>query len=237
MPKASATTRTEKEPGRLAQMLQVFRMTIREDRRALPILIVCFAVPVVLGVLAALLLAPGNVVGMILYIVLGVLLGFLLFLLLLGRLAERAAYARIAGQPGAVSAVVQNSLRGSWIGDAMPVAVNPKTQDAVYRVVGKGGVGLIAEGPTSRTRRLVEEQRRVVQRIIANVPITVIQVGPDPDSTPLHRIPATLRRTKSVLKKAEIRAISARFESLSRGGNLPIPKGIDPLKVRAPRPR
>jgi len=237
MPKASDTTRTQKEPGRLAQMLQVFRMTIREDRRALPILIVCFAVPILLGVLAAILLSPGNVVGMILTIVLGLLLGFLLFLLVLGRLAERAAYDRIAGQPGAVSAVVQNSLRRSWIGDPMPVAVNPKTQDAVYRVVGKGGVALIAEGPASRTKRLIDEQRRIVQRIVTNVPITVIQVGPDAGSTPLHRIPATLRRTKGVLRKPEIRAISARFESLSRGGNLPIPKGIDPMKVRAPRPR
>ena len=136
-----------------------------------------------------------------------------------------------------MSAVIQNSLRGSWIGDAMPVAVNPKTQDAIYRIVGKGGVAIIAEGPATRTQRLVEEQTRSVKRIVANVPVTVIHVGPDPDATPLHRISATLRRTKSLLKKAEIRAISARLESLNRSGNLPIPKGIDPMRVRAPRPR
>ena len=237
MPNAPAAARTEKEPGRIAQMVQVFRMTIREDKIALPLFIVCFAVPVVLGVLGALLLAWGNVVGIILWIVIGVLLGLLLFLVVLGRRAEKAAYARIAGQPGAVSAVIQNSLRGSWIGDAMPVAVNPKTQDAVYRIVGKGGVALVAEGPATRTQRLVDEQRRIVQRIVSNVPVTVIHVGPDPDSVPLERIPATLRRTKSLLKKAEIRQIANRLESLNRGGNLPIPKGIDPLRMRKPRPQ
>ncbi len=237
MPRTPATTRTEKEPGRIAQMVQVFRMTIREDKSALPILIVCFAVPTLLGILLAVLFAPGNIVGMILWILIGVLGGALLFMVVLGRRAERAAYDRIAGQAGAVSAVIQNGLRGSWTGDPMPVAVNPKTQDAVYRVVGKGGIAIIAEGPASRTQRLADEQTRSVKRIIPNVPITVIHVGPDEDSTPLHRIPATLRKTKSLLKKAEIRQITSRLDSLNRGGNLPIPKGIDPLKVRAPRPR
>ena len=71
-------------------------------------------------------------------------LGLLLFLITLGRRAERAAYTRIAGQPGAVSAVIENSLRGGWTGDAMPVGINPKTQDAVYRVIGKGRL-LVAE--------------------------------------------------------------------------------------------
>jgi len=237
MPKTSATPRAEKEPGRIKQMVQVFRMTIREDKLALPLLLLCFGGPILLGVVAALILAWGNVVGIILWVIIGILVGILLFLVVLGRRAEKAAYSRIAGQPGAVSAVIQNSLRGSWIGDEMPVAVNPKTQDAVYRIVGKGGVALVAEGPTTRTRRLVEEQRRIVQRIVSNVPITVIHVGPDADSTPLDRIPAVLRRTKSLLKKAEIRQIANRLESLNRSGNLPIPKGIDPTRVRAPRPR
>ena len=38
----------------------------------------------------------------------------------------------------------------------MPVAVT-KSQDAVYRAVGKPGVVLIGEGPQSRTRRMLEE--------------------------------------------------------------------------------
>jgi len=218
-------------------MWQVLRMTIRHDSLALPMLIAAFVLPVLVGVLLAFLLTPGQWLGMTLYIVTGVLGGVLLVLLVLGRRAEKAAYSQIAGQPGAVSAVIQTSLRGGWIGDATPVAISPKTQDAVYRIVGKGGIVLIAEGPASRTGRLIEEQRRIVRRIVPEAPLGTLQVGPDADSVPLHRIPAALRRFKRALRKAEVRQISARLESLNKTGNLPIPKGIDPQRVRPQRPR
>ena len=66
----------------------------------------------------------------------------------------------------------------------MPVAVNGKTQDAVYRATGRGGVVLISEGPATRTKRMVDEERRKVNRVLPNVPVTVITVGPDANSVP-----------------------------------------------------
>ncbi len=233
----TAPAKTAKEPGRIAQMWTVLKMTVREDRASLWIFIACGAGPILVAVLASVLLLRDNIIGFVLIVILGVLSGLLLFLVVLGRRAERAAYTRIAGQPGAVSAVIQNSLRGGWTGDAMPVGINPKTQDAVYRVVGKGGVALIAEGPSSRTQRLVDEQRRVIQRVLPNVPIHVIKVGPDVDSVPLHRVTASLRKFKSVIRRAEVRVANSRLESLNRDNKLPIPKGMDPNRVRAPRPR
>lgn len=218
-------------------MWQVLRMTIRHDSLALPMLIGAFVLPILVGVILALVLTPGQWLGMTLYIVTGVLAGVLLTLIVLGRRAEKAGYAQIEGQPGAVSAVIQTSLRGSWIGDSMPVAISPKTQDAIYRIVGKGGIVLIAEGPASRTNRLLEEQRRIVKRLVSEAPVATIQVGPDPGSVPLHRITSVLRRYKRVLRRAEIRQIAARFESLNKTANLPIPKGIDPARARAQRPR
>ncbi|OJX64921.1 MAG: hypothetical protein BGO95_01005 [Micrococcales bacterium 73-13] len=233
----TATGKAPKEPGRIAQMWTVLKMTVREDPASLWILLAAGIAPILLAVLLGLLLLPGNVIGLVLVIIAGVLLGLLLFLIVLGRRAERAAYSRIAGQAGAASAVIQNSLRGGWTGDSMPVGINPKTQDAVYRVIGKGGVALIAEGPASRTQRLVDEQRRILQRVLPNVPIHVIKVGPDADAVPLHRIPATLRRYKRVLRRAEVRTANSRLSSLERDRSLPIPKGMDPLRARAPRPR
>jgi len=41
---------------------------------------------------------------------------------------------------------------------------------------------------------------------------------------------------KTVLRKAEILAVSNRLNSLGKN-QLPIPKGIDPFKVRSSRPR
>lgn len=225
-----------KEPGRLKQMYQVFQMTRRYDSLAIWFLLLGFLGPILVGLLLAFLLARDQILGFVLYIVAGVLGGLLVFLIVLGRRAERAAYSQIAGQPGAVGAVLKSSLRRGWTASEMPVAVSPKTQDAVYRAVGRGGVALIGEGPRSRTQPMLEGERRNITRILPNVPVTFLYVGPDAESVPLHKLPVKLRSIKSALRKPEILAVSNRLNSLGRNG-LPIPKGMDPTKVRAPRPR
>src|SRR5690606_27872 len=120
-----------------------------------------------------------NIFGLILWIISGLLAGLLVFLIVLSRKAERAAYSQIKGQPGAVGAVLKSSLRRGWTASEIPVAVSPRTQDAVYRAVGRGGIALIGEGPKSRTTRMLEEERRKVARVAPNVPIHIIHVGPD----------------------------------------------------------
>lgn len=227
-----------KEPGRIKQMWQVLQMTRRYDPSVVWLLIAAVVVPIAVSIVLAILTSsgPGQIVGFVLYIIAGVLGAVLLFLIVLGRRAERAAYSQIAGQPGAVGAVLKSSLRRSWTASEMPVNVSPKTQDAVYRAVGRGGVALIGEGPRSRTQRMLEDERRAVARIVPNVPVHFLYVGPDADSTPLHKIPSKLGSFKSVLRKQEVFAINNRLNSLGKNG-LPIPKGIDPFKVRSTRPR
>lgn len=224
-----------KKPSRIKQMWQVFTMTRRYDKNITWILLLALLGPVALGVVAAIVF-NGGVFGWILWILTGLLLGLLLTLIILGRRAEKAAYQQIAGQPGAVSAVIKNALRRSWTGSEMPVAVNAKTQDAVYRVVGRGGVVLIAEGPKSRTQRLLGDEERKVKKVLPNVVVTPIFVGPDEDSVPLYRISSTLLKLRPSLNKREVLAVSRRLSSL-QAAPVGIPKGIDPLKMRAPRPR
>ncbi len=233
---ARPTTKPEKEPGRLKQMWQVFQMTRRYDSSIIWLLILCLIVPIGASIVLGVLLSKANILGLVLYIVAGVLAGVLIGLIVLGRRAEKAAYGQIAGQPGAVGAVLKSGLRRSWTGSEMPVNVSPRTQDAIYRAVGRGGVVLIGEGPKSRTQPMLDKERASVHRILPNVPVNFLYVGPDADSTPLYRIVAKLARYKSVLTKAEVLAVSNRLSSLGKNG-LPIPKGIDPTKVRAPRPR
>lgn len=227
-----------KEPGRIKQMWQVLQMTRRYDSLVVWYLTLAFLIPVLVGVALAFILGSGDgqIVAFVLFIITGVFGGILAFLIVLGRRAEKAAYSQIAGQPGAVGAVLKSSLRRGWTASEMPVTVSPKTQDAVYRAVGKGGIVLIGEGPRSRTQRMLEDERRSVARILPNVPITFLYVGPDAESTPLHKVPRQLRKLKSTLRKPEILAVSNRLNSLGKNG-LPIPKGIDPFKVRSSRPR
>jgi hypothetical protein len=225
--------RTPKEPGRLKQMWQVFKMTKRYDSNIVLFMILGFLIPVVVALALALLLTPDNGFTLALWIVAGVLGGVLAMLIILGRRAEKAAYSQIEGQPGAVGAVLRSSLKRGWVGSEMPVAVNGKTQDAVYRAVGRGGVVLISEGPRTRTARMVEEERRSVAKVGGNVAVTVISVGPDADAVPLHKLARRLTRIKPTLTKAEVLAVNNRLNSIVK--KLPIPKGVDPTKARPQR--
>ena len=227
------TPRPPKKPGRLKQMWQVFQMTRRYDKKIVLFMVLGFVVPVGVTLGLALVLSPGSILNIVLWTISGVLAGILAMLIILGRRAEKAAYSQIEGQPGAVGAVLRGSLKRGWVGSEMPVAVNGKTQDAVYRAVGRGGVVLISEGPRTRTARMLEEERRIVTRLGGNIAVTVISVGPDSDAVPLHKLARRLTRIKPSLTKAEVLAVNNRLNSMAK--KLPIPKGVDPMKARPQR--
>jgi hypothetical protein len=238
MARSTSTDSAAKEPGRLKQMYQVFTMTRRQDPKSLVWFIVAFAVPVIVGLVLAFALPGQTLFAVILWIVAGVLLGVLLFLIVLGRLAERAAYSQIAGQPGAVGAVLTNSLKRAWRSSEMPVAVHARSQAAIYRAVGTPGVVLITEGQAGNLTRLVDEEKRKIHRIVPNVAVTVIGVnGGQPDDVTLHRLPRKMNRLKRTLNRNEVLAVSNRLDSLTQNPAAAIPKGMDPSRMRAPRPR
>jgi Domain of unknown function (DUF4191) len=225
-----------KEPNRIKQMWDVFKMTRKYDNRAIWFMLLGFIPPVIAGVILGFVLPGSNLLSEISYPIIGLLAGLLLVLIILGRRAERAAYSQIEGQAGAVGAVLKNSVRRGWQTSEMPVNVSPRTQDAVYRAIGRGGVALIGEGPKSRTQRMLDDERRTVARILPNVPVTFLYVGPDADSIPLYKLAGRLQRIKPALRKAEVLAVSNRLASLSKPP-VGIPKGIDPNRLRAQRPR
>jgi hypothetical protein len=234
---AKKKTDTAKEPGRVKQLWQIFNLTRKTDKALIPVLAVTMIVPLVAGVLAAIWLAAGSILTLVLYIITGVLLSLLLTLIVLGQRAEKTAYQQISGQPGAVGAVLRSALRRAWQASEFPVAVNPRSQEAVYRAVGKPGVVLIAEGAQSRTKKMLEDERRAVLRAVPEIPVHFLYVGPDENSIPLYKLHKKMRALKNSLRKAEVLAVSHRLNSLQRGGAMPIPKGMDPSKVRAPKPR
>ena len=121
----------------------------------------------------------------------------------------------------------------------MPVGVNPKTQEAVYRAIGRGGVVIVGEGARGRLTRLVNDERSKVQRVASGVPVTVHLHRPrrgrgaDREARADHQGAAEEGRPSTTMA-----AVIKRIDSVSQSlASLPIPKGIDPTKVRAPRPR
>jgi electron transfer flavoprotein alpha/beta subunit len=115
----------------------------------------------------------------------------------------------------------------------MPVAVDPKSRDAVYRAVGRAGVVLIGEGSSARLRQIVEDEKRKVSRAIPGVTVSVLSVNDQPGSVPLYALTKAIYKLEKTLSRAEISVVNKRLAGL--GLNIPIPKGIDPNRMRAGR--
>ena len=121
------------KPGRFArirQIWQVFTMTRQADPAVVWWMLLAFVGTMAIGFLIG--LAIGHPIYLM---ILFIPLGFLLALILMARRAERAAYARFEGQPGASAMAFQNLRRG-WNVEQEPVAVDPRTRDVVFRAVG-----------------------------------------------------------------------------------------------------
>jgi hypothetical protein len=152
---------------------------------------------------------------------------------MLTRRAERAAYTRIKGQPGAARAAL-GTVRGGWTFEDEPVAINPRTQDFVFRGVGRPGIVLVSEGPAHRVARLLEDERRKTARVLPNVPFHLIQMGDEEGQVELTKLGRKVSKLKPKLTKPEVAEVAKRLKALG-GQRLPVPKGIDPFKARPDR--
>jgi integral membrane protein len=186
--------------------------------------------------------AAGAAIGVVPAIAMGrwitwgifaVLFAFILPMITLTRMVRTASYKQIDGMPGAVSAVLDRIRRG-WTVQAEPVRFNARSQDMVFRAIGRPGIVLITEGPTPRVERLVAEERRAIKRVAPNAPVHVINVGNDEGQTRLIDLNKAMRRLPRGITIQEVAALARRLEALSQK-SLPIPKGIDPYKARPDR--
>ena len=170
-------------------------------------------------------------------------LGYMLFvgapfalvavLLILVRRFEAAQYARIAGQPGAALSALKTIRRG-WEFPDDPIAMDMRTQDLVFRGVGRAGVVLVSEGPPQRAGKLLDQERKKVNRVLSNVPVVLIQCGDAEGQVPLRKLARKVSRLRPVLSKQATSEVTKRLKALG-GVRLPVPKGIDPMKVRPDR--
>jgi hypothetical protein len=230
---AEKKPKVKKEPGKIKQLLHVYKLTAKADKNFIPLGILSFVGPMAIGIVAILLFFMDSPLSIFLWSISTILFSILLALGVLSRRAERAAFMRISGQPGAVSAVLSSTLKRGYSTSEMPVAVDPKSRDAVYRAVGRAGVILIAEGNSARLRQIVEDEKRKVSRAIPGVTVSVLSVNEQPDSVPLYALTKAIYKLKKTLSRAEISVVNKRLAGL--GLNIPIPKGIDPNRIRAGR--
>lgn len=235
---AARSTAPEKRPGFFKQISTLYSFT-QKEYRWLPFLLGAIMLAGIgVGVALGLLIPPFAIWSLVLWIVTGIMLGILGSLMTMTRLSTSAMYKKIDGMPGAAGHVLSTSLGRRWQASEMPVGVNPKTQEAVYRAVGRGGVVIVGEGARGRLTRLVNDERMKVQRVASGVPINVIYVGHGEDEVPIAKLSSTIKAFPKKIDRTTMAAVIKRIDSVSQGlTSLPIPKGVDPTKVRAPRPR
>ena len=209
------------------QLWQVFQMTRRQDPAITWILLA-----IIVGVLAVALVVSLLTDSWLWFVA---LLPFAVLapMVVLARRAETAAYSQIEGQPGAAMAAL-GTIRRGWSFTQEPVAADPRTQDMVFRGVGRAGVVLVSEGPSGRAARLLEAERKRTARVASGVPIHLVQMGDGEGQVPLRKLPRTVQRMKPTLTKQEVAEVTKRLAALG-GVRPPIPKGIDPFRARPDR--
>ena len=210
------------------QVWQAYQMTRRQDPAVTWLMLGAVVAVLAIAVLIGVLWGPWLYT-----LLLGIPFALLAAMFILARRAETAAYSQIEGQPGASRAAL-GTIRRGWNFPDEPVAVDPRTQDLVFRGVGRAGVVLVGEGPSGRIARLLEAERRKTARVVPNVPITLIQVGADEGQVPLRKLPRTVQKLKPTLTKQETSVVIKRLTALG-AVRLPVPKGVDPMRARPDR--
>jgi len=214
--------------GRLSQIWAVFKVTRQSDPAVVWLMLLAFVGAIALGLLIGLLIDHPIYVT-----VLGTITGVLLAVIIMGRRAERAAYSQIENQKGAAGYALKGLRRG-WNVEEQPIAIDPRTQDLVFRAIGRPGIVLVTEGPVPRVNRLVDLERKRLNRILPEVPVLILNAGSDEGQVPLQKLSRTIMRKRPALTKAEVSAVAKRLHALGPA-RLPIPKGVDPSRMRPDR--
>jgi hypothetical protein len=222
----------KKSSGMFAQFGEQIRFLKGVDPKAVPLAIfigvTAFVIITVLGVF----ISAGAFLGIVIWVVLGIVTGYLSALLTLTRRANTAIFTKYANEPGRISLTVGTLTRRVYKGTNQPVAVNARTRDMVFRIVGPAGVVLLGEGIKNSTQQLLEDERRKVQRVASGVTVHTFFSSEDGQGVPLATLHKKVTKLKRTLTKNEIRAVQNRLSAMDSRGGLPIPKGIDPTKMR-----
>lgn len=213
---------------RVEQVWQVYQMTRKVDSS------VTWQMAAVAGAVILVGVAIGFLVGHPIYAaILSVPMALLAGMWLLSRKADKAMYSQLEGQPGAAGAAI-SMLRRGWITEDAPVAVDPRTYDSVFRLIGRPGVVLVGDGPPHRITKMLTNEEKKHRRFISNTPIALIQVGAGEGQMPVRELTKHLTKMKPTLTKDEVTKVHARVRSMP-GLQAPIPKGVDPNKARPDR--
>src|SRR3954451_7544624 len=211
---------------RVSQLRDAYKATAEHDKKLPWLMLGAFV-----GIVALFVILSMFLPLQLFWIISGVIFGIFGVLGVLYRRATTAGLRQIEGQPGAAAAVL-DSMRGDW--QVTPAVAVNVSQGRVHRVGGKPGVILVAEGAPSRTKALLLQEKRRVNRVAAEVPVYEITIGDDDGQVPLKKLQNYILRLPRTLDGPAMSAVKQRLRALG-AGQPPIPKGPMPKGGRVPR--
>ncbi len=227
--KANKKAKKASGEGFFSRIKQVFNMTRSYDKNILWWMLLAGIVT-----FAATFILISLILHWIFALVMALPFGLLAAMIVMNRRAEKAAFARIEGRPGAAAAAL-NTLRRGWVVSEEPIQIDAKTQDAVFRAIGKPGVVLVTEGPSGRANKLAAKAQKRLRPILRNeVPIHVVQSGRGKDQVPLPKLTKHIKKLDKSLNKHEVHEVERRLSTLPIS-KPPVPKGVDPWRARPDR--
>ncbi|CAM4100040.1 DUF4191 domain-containing protein [Helcobacillus massiliensis] len=226
----SPDTAPGKKPGRMKQIFEAYKQTQREDPSTLPWMLGALIGCIVLFSLLLWLILDAPIYGAFI----GLAFGLIAALFILGRRAERAAYAKIEGQQGAELAAMQ-SIRRGWNVERDPAALEPRGHTMLFRASGRPGIALVVSGSNGPARKLMGKEVSRMERLFPNVPVHGIHVGRGEDEIPLPKLATYMQRMKPTLTKHEAGEVSRRLQAMPNPIRQAVPKGVDPMRARPNR--
>ncbi|WP_134741536.1 DUF4191 domain-containing protein [Nocardioides sp. 503] len=219
--------------NRRQQIVATYRMTKQTDKRIGLWLLGSFLLFGAVGFALFYVLPGTGVVQWVMSVIGALLFGFLGAMIVFSRRAQRTAYDRMAGQPGAAASALTMLKRG-WKTD--PVIAFNKQQDVVHRVVGPPGIVLVAEGNQHRVRQILTSERRKHERVAAETPIHEIVVGDGEGQVPLAKLVRHVQKLGRQVKPAELTDVLNRLKALDANRSaIPMPKGPVPTSMKGMR--
>jgi hypothetical protein len=219
--------------NRRQQIVATYRMTKQSDKRIGLWLLGSFLLFGAVGFALFYVLPGEGTVQWIMSVVGALLLGLLGTMIVFSRRAQRTAYDRMAGQPGAAASALTMLKRG-WKTD--PVIAFNKQQDVVHRVVGPPGIVLVGEGNQHRVRQILGAERRKHERVASETPIHEIVVGEGEGQVPLAKLVRHVQKLGRQVKPAELTDVLNRLKALDANRSaIPMPKGPMPTSMKGMR--
>lgn len=225
--KAGKAAKKAGKKERRAQLWQVFKTQVKQDKRLLPYMIGTIAVAGGLVTLLSWLTGVRWWIGL----AFGILIGVMAALIVFARRVQRSVYQQAEGTPGAAAWSLQNNLKGRW--RITPTVAATTHMDAVHRVIGRPGIILVGEGAPHRVKPLIAQEKKRIARVVGTTPIYDIIVGTGEDEIRLRKLNSHLMKLPRNISTTVVSQLDTKLASLAtRSPQVGLPKGPMPTAVK-----